>query len=153
MLMESLGALRSWMVQETAEFDQYICAVNHRNEVNFEDWVDNFDLNLIEQDEEVVLPLVTVPGQVSIPDWILRQDEDEDLKLVKKWVKDQVKPSKEEIRMKPRSVHIYRQLFKLLYIGHEGLLCLKVVTELGEVSSRICVPHNLLGIVIYSPMR
>ena len=65
---------------------------------------------------------MTVPGQVSIPDWILRQDEDEDLKLVKKWVKDQVKPSKEEIRMKPRSVHIYRQLFMLFYIGHEGLL-------------------------------
>ena len=47
--------------------------------------------------------------------------------------------------MKP----IYRQLFKLLYIGHEGLLCLKVVTESGEVSSRICVHHNLLGIVMY----
>ena len=68
--------------------------MNHRSEVNFEDWVDNFDLNLIEQVEEVVLPLVTVPGQVNIPDWILRQDEDEDLKLVKKWVKDRVKPSK-----------------------------------------------------------
>ena len=85
-------------MEETAEFDQYVCAVNHRSEVNFEDWV---DLNLIEQDEEVVLPPVTVPGQVSIPDWILRQDEDEDLKLVKKWVKDQVKPPKEEIHMKP----------------------------------------------------
>ena len=77
---------------------------------------------MIEQDEEAALPLVTVPGQVSIPDWILRQDEDEDLKLVKKWVKDRVKPSKEEIQMKPRSVHIYRQLFELSYIGHEGLL-------------------------------
>ena len=37
---------------------------------------------------------MTVSGQVSIPDWILRQDEDEDLKLVKKWVKDQLKPKK-----------------------------------------------------------
>ena len=26
---------------------------------------------------------------------------------------------------------------------------MKVGTELGEVSSRICVPHNLLGIVMY----
>ena len=118
-------------MEETAEFDQYVCAVNHGSEVNFEDCVDNFDLNLIEQDKEAVLPLVTVPGQISISDWILKQDEDEDLKLVKKWVKDRVKPSKEEIRMKPRSVHIYRQLFELLYIGHEGLLRLKVVTELG----------------------
>jgi len=117
--------------------------------VLFEDGVDTFDLNLIEQDEEAALPLVAVPGQVSIPDWIIRQDEDDDLKLVKKWVKDRVKPSKEEIRMQPRSVHIYRQLYELLYIGHEGLLRLKVVTELGEVSSRICVPHNLLGIVMY----
>ena len=98
-----------------------------------EDGVDTFDLNLIEQDEEAALPLVAVPGQVSIPDWIIRQDEDDDLKLVKKWVKDRVKPSKEEIQMQPRSVHIYRQLFELLYIGHEGLLRLKVVTELGEL--------------------
>ena len=44
-------------MKETAEFDQYVCAVNHRSEVNFEEWVDNFDLNLIEQYEEVVLPL------------------------------------------------------------------------------------------------
>ena len=43
------------------------------------------------------MPLVAVPGQVIIPDWIIRQDEDDDLKLVKKWVKDRVKPCKEEI--------------------------------------------------------
>ena len=95
-------------MKETAEFDQYVCAVHHRSEGTLEDGNDTFDLNLIEQDEEAVLPLVTVPGQVSIPDLILRQDEDDDLKLVKKWVKDRVKPSKEEIHMKPRSVHIYR---------------------------------------------
>ena len=136
-------------MEETAEFDQYVCAVHHRSEGTLEYGVDTFDLNLIEHDEEAALPLVAVPGQVSIPDWIIRQDEDDDLKLVKKWVKDRVKPSKEEIRMQPRSVHIYRQLFKLLYIGHEGLLRLKVVTDLGEVSSRICVPHNLLGVVMY----
>ena len=106
-------------MKETAEFD--VCAVNHWSEGNIKDGIQDFDLNLIEQDEEAVLPLVTVPGQVSIPDWILRQDEDEDLKLVKKWVNDQVTPSKEEIRMKPRSVHIFRQLFELLYIGYEGL--------------------------------
>ena len=59
-------------IEETTEFDQYVCAVNHRSEINSEDWVGNFDLNLIDQDEEVALPPVIVPGQVSIPDWILR---------------------------------------------------------------------------------
>ena len=109
--------------------------MHHRSEGTLEDGVDTFDLNLIQQDEEAALSLVAVPGQVSIPYWIIRQDKGDDLKLVKKWVKDRVKPSKEEIRMQPRSVYIYRQLFELLYIGHEGLLRLKVVTELGEVSS------------------
>ena len=54
---------------------------------------------------------MTFPGQDSIPDWILRHDKDEDLKLVKKWVKDQVKLSKEEICMKPRSV-----IYILIYL-------------------------------------
>ena len=49
-------------MEETAEFDQYVCAVNHRSKVNSDDWVDNFNLNLIEQDEEAVLPLVIVLG-------------------------------------------------------------------------------------------
>jgi hypothetical protein len=136
-------------MMETAEFDQYVCAVHHRSEGTLEYGVDTLNLNQIEHDEEAALPLVAVPGQVNIPDWIMRQDEDDELKLVKKWVKDQVKPSKEDIRMQPRSVHIYRQLFESLYIGQEGLLRLKIVTELGEVSSRICVPHNLLGVVMY----
>ena len=59
-------------IEETTEFDQYVCAVNHRSEIDSEDWVDNFNLNLIEQDKEAVLPSVIVPWLVSIPDWILR---------------------------------------------------------------------------------
>ena len=34
-------------MEETAEFDQCVCALNHRSEGNFEDGIDNFDLNLI----------------------------------------------------------------------------------------------------------
>ena len=49
-------------MMETAEFDQYVCAVHHRSEGTLEDGVDTFDLNLIEHDEEAALPLVAIFG-------------------------------------------------------------------------------------------
>jgi len=107
----------------------------------------------MEKDNELNSVPVLVLGQLDIPHWVRTQDQDEDLGLVKSWVKAQVKPSKEDIRMQNRSIHIYRQVFELLFIDSAGVLWINLVNDLGEYGSRICVPYNLLGVVMFIPMR
>ena len=51
-----------------------------------------------------------------------------------------MKPSKEDIRMKNRGLHCYRQLFELSFIDEQGILRVNLVNGLGEESPKICVP-------------
>ena len=44
---------------------------------------------------------------------------------------------------------LYRQLFELLFIDEQGILRVNFVTGLGEDSPKICVPYNLLGVVMF----
>ena len=92
-------------LRETAEFDAYICDLNLREELGEEHWNVN-SLHVTEQDNEFNSVPVLALGQLDIPDWVQTQDQDEDLGFVKSWVKAQVKPSKEDFRMKNRSIHI-----------------------------------------------
>ncbi len=104
-------------------------------------------LNVIEQENGVgSLPVITL-GHIDIPDWIRKQDEDEDLKEVKSLVRTQVKPSKENIRMKNRGLHCYRQLFELLFIDEQGILRVNLVT--GHFAARSSVVRAKT--MFYSP--
>jgi len=103
----------------------------------------------VEQDNELNSVPILALGKLNIHDWIRTQDQDEDLGLVKSWVKDQVKPSKEDIRMQNCSIHMYRQVFELLFIDSAGVLRVNLVNDLGEHGSRICVPYNLFGVVMF----
>ena len=44
-------------------------------------------LNVIEQEDGVGFPPVVTLGHIDIPDWIRKQDEEEDLKEIKSWVR------------------------------------------------------------------
>jgi hypothetical protein len=134
-------------LREIAEFEQYICILEARLLEANNDQVNS--LHVIEQDNGVGSPPVITLGHIDIPDWVRQQDEDEDLKEVKSWVRAQVKPSKEDIRMKNRGLHCYRQLFELLFIDEHGILRVNFVNGLGEESPKICVPYNLLGVVMF----
>jgi len=123
------------------------CELHLREELG-EDYYED-SLHVMEQDNELNTVPALALGQLDIPDWVRTQDQDDDLGLVKSWVKTQVKPSKEDIRMKNRNVHVYRQVFELLFIDSAGLLRIKLVNDLGEQDSRICVPYNLLGVVMF----
>ena len=114
-------------LRETAEFEQYICILESRLLNTNNDQVNS--VHVIEQENGVgSLPVITL-GHIDIPDWVRKQDEDEDLKEVKSWVRTQVKPSKEDIRMKNRGLHCYRQLFELLFIYEQGILRVNLVND------------------------
>ena len=47
------------------------------------------------------------------------------------------------------SIHMYCQVFKLLFIDSAGVLQINLVNDLGEHGSQICVSYNLLGVVMF----
>ncbi len=72
-------------LRETAEFEQYICILESRLLNANNDQVNS--VHVIEQENGVgSLPVITL-GHIDIPDWVRKQDEDEDLKEVMSWVR------------------------------------------------------------------
>ena len=71
-----------------------------------------------------------------------KQEDDENLGLIKKWIQSKYKPESLQIRALSREGQIYADLLPSLCIDHRDLVCLKQ-TDGSVEELKICVPEAL----------
>ena len=83
------------------------------------------------------------PETLSTAAVLAAQEEDEDLRQVRRWVQEQRRPVKEEIRGESTEVRQYAALFETLHIGEDQLLYRQ--PQVGEIfrQDRLCLPPAL----------
>ena len=97
-----------------------------------------------EEMEEATADIATLGIQPIGPQEMKEaQEEDLILKQVKKWVKTQQRPAKDELKGQDRDLFLYRGIFETLGISADGVLMMtKLLNEDGQDVQRICVPRK-----------
>ena len=95
--------------------------------------------------EEFVFRTVDQTGHHSKLDRVAlkeAQEQDEVLRLVKKWVKGDPPETKEEIKGLPQDAHVYHQHLAVLDVDEGDLLVMRKSPGFNKEVQRILVPNN-----------
>ena len=102
----------------------------------------------LEDDDEQIKNLHRTGDKLMKDNIVREQKDDSILREVRKWIKKNKLPTKQEIRDQPEELKVYHQNFEVLKVEKDVLYRMKTCNdETGKVVHQICVPESLREVV------
>ena len=102
----------------------------------------------LEEEDEQIKNLHRIGDKLMKDNIVREQKDDAILREVRKWIKKNKLPTRQEIRDQPEELKVYHQNFEVLKVEKDVLYRMKTCNdETGKVIHQICVPESLREVV------